>query len=194
MAGALKLLIVDEDPDRRINTRKAALRVQFGVAGEVGYGTKAVSLALDIQPDILLISVEEPVRRPLETAEALANVLPNTPIIIYSSIDDAQSVRRAMLMGARDYIVQPVQPEQLLETINTVLGQEERRQMRLAASRFGIVDVLAPEAVRVENDRIVADPAKMIRGLGYPVAYKGRRWWVENVDGDTIRYSRGPKV
>lgn len=50
------------------------------------------------------------------------------------------------------------------------------------------------EAVRVENDRIVADPAKMIPGLGYPVAYKGRRWWVENVDGDTIRYYRGPKV
>ncbi len=132
MAAGLKLLIVDEDPDRRINTRKAALRVQLGVAGEVGYGTKAVSLALDIQPDILLLAVEEPVGRPLETAEALANVLPNTPIIIYSSIDDAQSVRRAMLMGARDYIVQPVQPEQLLETINTVLAQEERRQMRLA--------------------------------------------------------------
>jgi pilus assembly protein CpaE len=132
MAGALKILIVDEDPDRRINTRKAAQRVQLGIAGEVGYGTKAVSLALDIRPDIFLVAVEEPVGRPLETAEALANVLPSTPIIISSSIDDAQSIRRAMLMGARDYIVQPVQAEQLLETINTVLAQEERRQMRRA--------------------------------------------------------------
>lgn len=51
-----------------------------------------------------------------------------------------------------------------------------------------------PNVVRVENDRIVADPAKMIRGLGYPVTYKSRRWWVENVDGDLIRYYRGPKV
>ena len=54
--------------------------------------------------------------------------------------------------------------------------------------------VVAQEAVQVENDQIVADPSKMIPGLGYPVIFKGRRWWVENVDGDTIRFYRGPKA
>lgn len=50
------------------------------------------------------------------------------------------------------------------------------------------------DAVRVEDDQIVATPSKMIQGLGYPVEFKGRRWWVENVDGDTIRYYKGPKT
>ena len=76
------------------------------------------------------MAVEEPVGRPLETAESLANVLPNTPIIIYSSINDPEAIRRAMLMGARDYIIQPVQPDQLQEAMDAVLVQEERRQMR----------------------------------------------------------------
>lgn len=61
-------------------------------------------------------------------------------------------------------------------------------------SRYSAVSVVATGAVTVENDRIVGDPARMAIGLGYPVVLKGRRWWVENVDGDTIRFYRGPKV
>ena len=130
MASELQIMISDEDVDRRISTRRAAQRAQLEVSAEVGYGTKAISLALQTHPDVILVAVEEPVGRPLETAESLANVLPNTPIIIYSSINDPEAIRRAMLMGARDYIVQPVQPEQLQEAMDAVLVQEERRQMR----------------------------------------------------------------
>jgi len=132
MADTVKVLIADEDPDSRVNTRKAVQRAQFGLAGEVGYGTEAVSVALDARPDIILVAVEEPSGRPLETAEALANALPDTPIIIYSSINDAEAVRRSMVFGARDYIVKPVQSARLLEAANTVLVQEEVRQMRRA--------------------------------------------------------------
>jgi pilus assembly protein CpaE len=97
----------------------------------MGYGTRAVSLALDTHPDIILVTVEEPVGRALETVAALANVLPSTPAIICSSIDDPEAIRRAMRMGARDYIAQPVHAHQLAEAVNSVLLQEERRQMCL---------------------------------------------------------------
>ena len=60
--------------------------------------------------------------------------------------------------------------------------------------RSDFIAIGADEAVRVEHDQIVAVPTKMIRGLGYPVIFKGSHWWVENVDGDTIRYYRGPKA
>jgi pilus assembly protein CpaE len=132
MADTLRVLIADEDPDSRVNTRKAVQRARLGLAGEVGYGTEAVSHALDARPDIILVAIEEPVARPLDTAEALANALPETPIIIYSSITDAEAVRRGMVFGARDYIIKPVQSGRLLEAVNTVLVQEELRQMRRA--------------------------------------------------------------
>lgn len=132
MAGELKIMICDEDPDQRLETKRSAQRAQLEVAAEVGFGTQAVSLAMDINPDIILITVEEPVGRALETAEALFNVLPNTPMIICSSINDPDAIRRAMVVGARDYIMHPVQPDDLREAANSVLAQEERRQMRLS--------------------------------------------------------------
>ncbi|MGE5596922.1 MAG: AAA family ATPase [Hyphomicrobiales bacterium] len=132
MAQAIRVLIVDEDPDSRVATRKSLQRSQLDVAGETGFGTEAVSLASETRPDAILIAIEEPVARPLETAEALANVLPATPVLIYSSLSDAESVRRAMLFGARDYLVKPLQSGQVRDAVYRSLEQEERRQMRRA--------------------------------------------------------------
>ena len=85
MADDLQVLVIDEDPDSRVAARKALQRAELGVAGETGFGTQAVSLALEVRPDVALIAVEEPAARALETAESLADALPDTPIVIYSS-------------------------------------------------------------------------------------------------------------
>ena len=126
----LRVLIADEDPDSRVAMRRAVARADLDVAGETGYGVEAVSLALESQPDVIFIAVEEPTARPLDTADGLANALPNTPIIIYSSDGDAESIRRGMIFGARDYLVKPIESAQLRLAVRVVLSQEERRQMR----------------------------------------------------------------
>jgi pilus assembly protein CpaE len=137
MAEALKVLIVDEDPDSRVAARKALQRANLAIAGESGYGTEAVSLALEAKPDVIIVSVEEPRARALETAEALANGLPDTPIIIFSSTADTESVRRGMVFGARDYLVKPLQATELRVAVLRSMEQEERRQMRRAGQLAG---------------------------------------------------------
>ena len=132
MAEALRILIADEDPDSRVTTRKTLQRAQLGVAGETGFGTQAISFALQLRPDVILVAAEDPVARPLETAESLANALPDTPIILYSSQQDSEAVRRGMLLGARDYLFKPLQSAPLRAAIIRALEQEERRQMRRA--------------------------------------------------------------
>lgn len=132
MAELLQVLIVDEDPDSRVNTRKALARAQLAVAGETGFGTAGVSLAISARPDIILVAVEEPVGRPLQTAEAIANALPDTPMIFYSSVDSTEAVRRSMTAGARDYLVKPLQGQQLHASVVAALEHEERRQLRRA--------------------------------------------------------------
>jgi pilus assembly protein CpaE len=139
MTESLRVLIVDEDPDSRVATRKALVRANLGIAGETGYGTQASSLALEVAPDAVLVCLEEPVARPLETAEALANALPDTPILIYSSKSDTEAVRRGMVFGARDYLLKPLQGNQLREAVFRALDQEERRQMRRAGQLSGEV-------------------------------------------------------
>ena len=132
MAESIRVLIVDEDLDSRVETRKALQRAKLESVGETGFGAEATSTAAAQSPDLILIAVEEPVVRPLETAESLANILPDTPLIFYSSLDDPQSVRRGALYGARDYLVKPLQADSLKKAVLRALEFEERRHMRQA--------------------------------------------------------------
>ncbi len=104
----------------------------FAVLGEAGYGIEAVSLARDTEPDVVVFSVEEPQIRALQTVEALADLLPQAPIIAYSSIRDPNAMRKAMVAGVKDYLSAPVKEEELIGSIHTALAQEERRRARIS--------------------------------------------------------------
>jgi pilus assembly protein CpaE len=127
----LEVVVVDPDVNSRADTNRALVMSHFTVSGEAGYGIDAVSMAKEKNPDVIVLSMEEPVARAVQTMNSLADALPETPIIVYSSLSDASSVRRAMVSGARDYLVKPPRPEELARAIYAVLEQEERRRTRL---------------------------------------------------------------
>jgi pilus assembly protein CpaE len=132
VAKTPQVLIVNEDLDSRVETRKALQRARLDIAGEVGLGAQAVAFASDTKPDVILISLEEPVTRALDTAETLGNVLPQTPLIFYSTMSDLETVRLAMAAGARDFLTKPVQAARFQQAIERALEFEEKRQMREA--------------------------------------------------------------
>ena len=131
MPKNLEVVVIDPDINSRADTNRALTLARFTVTGEAGYGIEAVTMANEKQPDILVLAMEEPVARAAQTMSALADALPETPIIVYSSLADAAAVRRAMVAGARDYLVKPPRPEELARAIYSVLEQEERRRTRL---------------------------------------------------------------
>ncbi len=130
MARNPEIVTIDPDLSSRAETKRAVQLAHFQVIGESGYGVEAVTVAKETPPDVFVVSVEEPVALALQTIEQLADAVPNAPTIVYSSLTDAQSVRRAMVAGARDYIVKPLKPEELSRAVYGVLEQEERKRIR----------------------------------------------------------------
>jgi len=103
----------------------------FAVMGAAGYGMEAMTLARETTPEVVVVSLEEPIARSLQTVESVGDVLPEVPIVAYSSIGDPSYIRRAMQVGVKDYLIAPLQDEDLGRSINAALAQEERRQQRL---------------------------------------------------------------
>ena len=130
MAENARVLIVDEDAESRGDVQRRLVKSQFVVVGACGYGAQALSLASEVAPEAVLVGVEEPMARPLQTIEALCGVLSYVPVIAYSSRTDAESVRRAVLAGARDYLTKPFKPGQPAQSILAALEQLDRRQAR----------------------------------------------------------------
>lgn len=132
MARAPEIIVVDPDLASRADTKRALQLAHFTVVGEAGYGIEAVTVAREHTPDVFVVALDEPVARALLTIESLADACPNAPTVVYSSLADANSVRRAMIAGARDYLVRPLKPEDLARSISGILEQEERKRSRLA--------------------------------------------------------------
>lgn len=147
MARNPEVVTVDPDLGSRAETKRAVQLAHFSVVGEGGYGVEAVTVAKERSSDVFLVAVEEPVALALQTIESLADAAPGVPTIVYSSLADAQSVRRAMVAGARDYLVKPVKPEDLSRAVYGVLEQEEKKRLRAdgltseAAARGTVITV-----------------------------------------------------
>ena len=147
MARNPEVVTVDPDLGSRAETKRAVQLAHFSVVGEGGYGVEAVTVAKERPSDVFLVSVEEPVALALQTIESLADAAPGIPTIVYSSLSDAQSVRRAMVAGARDYLVKPLKPEDLSRAVYGVLEQEEKKRLRAdgltseAAARGTVITV-----------------------------------------------------
>lgn len=134
-----RVIIVGQEPMARDEIQKMLAMSGFAVLGEAGYGIEAVSLARDTEPDVVVILIEEPLIRALQTVEALNDLLPQSAIIAYSSVSDPNAMRKAMLAGVNDFLVTPVKEEDLVGSIHTVVQQEERRRARASGEADGPV-------------------------------------------------------
>ena len=137
MARNLSALIIDPNPDSRLEAAQSVEAIGLDAAGEGSYGTESTVLAAELKPNVVLLAVEEPPVRALSTLESLQQIIPDTPVLVYSSSGDVELVRQAMRWGARDFLTKPLRPEDLRDAIHTVLAQEEQRQL----ARWGDVAV-----------------------------------------------------
>ena len=109
-----RVALIDQDLSSRSDINKLLTVSGFTVVGEAGYGIEAVSLAKQSEPDVVVIAIEEPMIRALQTVEALADLLPHSAIIGYSTIRDTQAMRKSMLAGVSDFIVNAMETEPYL--------------------------------------------------------------------------------
>lgn len=131
MSKNFRVIIVDQSVERRAEVQRTLALSRMAVLGEANYGIEAVSLARDMMPDAIVVAIDEPVVRPLRTIESLTDLLPQVPVIAYSSAPEADLIRRSMQSGARDFLTYPFQPEEAGSSLMTAIQQEERRRQRL---------------------------------------------------------------
>jgi pilus assembly protein CpaE len=131
MAKIPAILVIDQDVKARYEVKRLVKQSHFNIAGEAAFGTEAVSTAVELEPDVVLLGMSQPVMRSLNTVESILNALPQTPVIVYSFEPEIDVARKAMVAGARDFVVMPASAEEVGKSIIAVLESEERRQMRL---------------------------------------------------------------
>jgi len=131
-----RVFIVDQDQDARFQLQQLVRQVGFAAAGQAGLGTEAVALVTELKPDIVLCGLREPVARVVQTVESIVHALPETPVVVYAQSGELETIRKAMLAGARDFLLAPLKPEDLKRSLTALLELGERRKRRDAGSQM----------------------------------------------------------
>ena len=104
-------------------------RDEFIVLGEAGDGDGALRLALELQPDVLLLDLNMPGRGGLEVLPEIRAKAPNVKVLVLTGRDEEWYITQALKAGANGYILKSASESDLMDAIlkvsqgNLVLGQ-----------------------------------------------------------------------
>ncbi len=117
----IRILLVDDEQLVRSGIRGLlALREDFEVAGEAAGGEEAVTMARQLQPDVILLDVRMPGVGGLDVLRLLAETGPVPPAILLTTFDDDEVLLRGIRAGARGFLLKDVSLERLADAIHVV--------------------------------------------------------------------------
>ena len=90
------------------------------VVGEAGNGRAAVSLALTLRPDVVVMDIAMPELNGIDAAREIRAQLPNTQIVMLSMHASAEHVVRALQAGALGYLLKESAGRDVLAAIQAV--------------------------------------------------------------------------
>jgi len=155
ISSRLRVLIADDIQVTRRNTRlMLAMNPDVNVVAIAKNGVQAIQMARDTQPDIAIMDINMPEVDGLSAIEAMKKVDPDIACIVISGEKDSQTLRRAISVGAREYLIKPFTVDELNLAVKKV-GQkiikkrkEEDQLERIRQQREAYVTQLASEYAR----------------------------------------------
>lgn len=140
----IKVMIVDDEHLIREGLKNAVPWSQYGmeVAAVAENGEEGLALAEECQPDLVVTDICMPFMGGLEMAEQLLKKRPDTVLLILTSYDEFEYARKALQLGAADYILKPVDLEALgsiLEGAQQKCGQIQQRHSSVGASMSDVI-------------------------------------------------------
>jgi response regulator NasT len=174
-AGARRRVVVAEDEALiRLDLVEMLRDAGFDVVGEAGDGAKAVALATELVPDLVVLDVKMPVLDGLSAAEQIGRA-GIAPCLMLTAFSQAELVQRARDAGAMAYLVKPFTAADLVPAIEVALG----RWQEIKALEQEVADLGERFETRKRVDR--AKSLLMQRlGLSEPESFR----WIQKTSMD----------
>ncbi|MFG1923808.1 ANTAR domain-containing response regulator [Cryptosporangium sp. NPDC048952] len=168
-----RVLIAEDEALIRLDLKEMLVEEGYEVVGEAGDGQKAIELAEELRPDLVILDVKMPILDGLAAAERIAGDR-IAPVVILTAFSQRDLVERARSAGAMAYLVKPFQKKDLLPTIE------------MAVSRFSEITALEKEVTDLTErlaTRKVIERAKGLlqeQGMSEPEAFR----WIQRTAMD----------
>jgi|GEM_PF-393361 len=137
MAEPIGVLVADDEPRQRrgLAALIRSLRPGYRVY-EAKNGKEALKLVRESAPEIVFTDIQMPLASGLEFLEAVGRLQQVQPkVVLVSVYSEFSYAQQALRLGAKDYLLKPVRPEQLSDVLEKLEKQLHREQARSAGGR-----------------------------------------------------------
>jgi AmiR/NasT family two-component response regulator len=175
-----RVLIAEDEALIRLDLKEMLHEDGYEVVGEAGDGQRAIELAIELRPDLVMLDIKMPVLDGISAAERIAADR-IAPVVILTAFSQRDLVDRATEAGAMAYLVKPFTKADLVPAIE------------MAVSRFQQIRALEAEVgtlrERLEVRKLV-DRAKGLlmsrQGWTEPEAFR----WIQKTSMDMRKSMR----
>jgi DNA-binding NarL/FixJ family response regulator len=120
-----KILLVDDHALFRVGMRQILDReTDFDITGEAEDGRDAFTMAVELNPDIVLLDLSLPAPGGIETTQRIKREVPSVGIIALAVAEDEDQLFEAIKAGAAAFILKDISPEDLVTIIRRVRAGE----------------------------------------------------------------------
>ena len=117
----IRVVVVDDNADTINNLKKLLyFEKDVEIVGTASSGEEGIARAIEKLPDVVLMDINMPGMDGISASEAITARMPGVQIVIMSVQAEADYLRRAMLAGAREFLIKPFSSEQLANTLRAV--------------------------------------------------------------------------
>lgn len=118
-----RVVLADDHPQMRARVREALEAGGFDICGEAANAGKAVELALNCRPDVILLDIHMP-GNGISAAREVSTQLPETAVVMLTQSRNEKDLFDALRAGASGYLQKDMDAERLPDALRGVLAGE----------------------------------------------------------------------
>ncbi len=116
-----KILVVDDASFMRLNLKNILEGQDYEVVGEATNGNEAVKLYQETRPDLVTMDITMPEKDGITAMKEILEIDPSALVLIISAMGQEAYIKKAIVAGAKHFIVKPFKKDNVLKVIEKVL-------------------------------------------------------------------------
>jgi len=121
----IRVFVVDDHPIVRQGVRSLLSNcADMVLVGEAENASRALELAGQVRPDVILLDIRMPGMNGIEAARALNRQNPDAKLLMLSSFDDDEYVAQALQAGVQGYVLKSASDETLASAVRAAYRGE----------------------------------------------------------------------
>jgi len=118
--NTVRTLVVDDALFIRQMLKQIFSRTEFQVVGEAGSAEEAVVKYDTLAPEMVIMDIMMPGTSGIDAVKLILGKDPAARIVMCSALGQETTVEEALAAGARDFIIKPFMPDQVLQTLRAL--------------------------------------------------------------------------